>query len=409
MFELIRANQRRAAILVVVVAGLLFAVGYSLGEMFRPGEGGLGGLIIAFVVWAVLTIVAYFAGGSVFLALGGARRIQKEHHPVLFNVVEEMCLASGLTRMPDLYIIDDAAPNAFATGRGPDSAAVAVTAGLLETLDRDELQGVIAHELAHVRNRDVLYMTMVGVMVGTIVILAELGRRALFWGGMSGGRRRTSRKDGGQAQLIILVVAIALMILAPILARLLYLAVSRRREYLADACSALYTRYPEGLASALEKLGRAPARMQKPSEVMAPMYIVNPLAANAVSVGLFSTHPPLEQRVKVLRSMAGGAALGDYAQAFRKVTGRAVGLLPFREAPDAQAAVPTRAPQAVTQPAGVAHLQRVRDATDALWRLNQYVFVACECGTRLKIPPVYAGRRVGCPHCTREHLVSAAG
>jgi len=203
MFELIRANQRRAAILVVVVAALLFAVGYSLGEMMRPDEGGLAGLAVAFLVWGVLTIIAYFAGGSVFLALGGARRIQKEHHPVLFNVVEEMCLASGLSRMPDLYIIDDAAPNAFATGRGPDSAAVAVTAGLLELLDRDELQGVIAHELAHVRNRDVLYMTMVGVMVGTIVILAELGRRALFFGGVPAGTDRAAGIPGSSLWLLV--------------------------------------------------------------------------------------------------------------------------------------------------------------------------------------------------------------
>ena len=259
MWELVRANQRRAATLVVVMAALLFLLGYTLAEALAPGAGA-GGLFIAFLVWVGLTLVSYYQGDSIFLALARARRIEKRDHPVLFNVVEEMSIAAGLPKVPDVYIVDEAAPNAFATGRDPQHAVVAVTAGLLETLDRDELQGVVAHELGHVANRDVLYMMMVGVMMGTIVLLADFGGRAFFWGG---GRRRTSSRSGGEAQLIILVVAVVLMILAPVIAQLIYLAISRRREYLADASSAMYTRYPDGLASALEKMSRSTARLTR--------------------------------------------------------------------------------------------------------------------------------------------------
>jgi heat shock protein HtpX len=270
------------------------------------------------------------------------------------------------------------------------------------TLDRDELQGVVAHELGHVRNRDVLYMMMVGIMMGTIVLLADFGTRALFYGG---GRRRTSTRDGGQGQLVILLVALVLMILAPIFAQLVYLAVSRRREYLADACSALYTRYPEGLAAALEKISRSTVTLRSASRATAPMYIVNPLGASARGLAdLTSTHPPISERVRILRSMAGGAGLARYDEAFRKVTGRAVGVVP-RASLEAAAHAPAAAPAA---PDTTAHLEKVRRTTDMLWRLNRYAFVACACGTTLKIPPAYLGKEIACPHCGASHLVKPA-
>ena len=253
MWELVRANQRRAAILVVVMAALLFVLGYALGETLAPG-GGLGGLLIAFLVWIGLTLVSYFQGDAIFLSLAGARRIEKKDHPVLFDVVEEMTIAGGLPRVPDVYIIDQAAPNAFATGRDAQHAAVAVTAGLLETLDRDELQGVIAHEIGHIANLDIRFMTMASVMLGTILILSDIFLRILWFGGGGGRRRRSGSKIDPRIQLAILAAGILLAILAPLLARLLYFASSRKREYLADASSARFTRYPAGLASALEKI-----------------------------------------------------------------------------------------------------------------------------------------------------------
>jgi heat shock protein HtpX len=401
VWELVRANQRRAAALVVLMAGLLLVAGFAVGEAFAQGAGAVG-LLAAFVVWLVLTLVSYSSGDSILLSLAGARKIEKKDNPVLFNVVEEMCLAAGIAKLPDIYVIDDAAPNAFATGRGPDRAALAVTAGLLETLDRNELQGVVAHELGHVRNRDVLYLMMVGIMMGTIVLLADLGTRALFYGG---GRRRTSTRGGGQGQLVVLLVALVLMILAPILAQLIYFAVSRRREYLADACSALYTRYPEGLASALEKISRTTVTLRSASRATAPMFIVNPLGATSRGLAdLTSTHPSISERVRILRSMAGGAGLARYDEAFRKVTGRAVGVVP-RASREAAAEAAATAPAAADT---TARLEKVRRTTDMLWRLNRYVFVACGCGTTLKIPPVYLGREIACPHCGAPHRVEPA-
>ncbi len=243
MWEQISANQRRSVILVIGMGVLLLSIGYVLGLYFLGSP--IAGLVIALLIWAVMNMVALFQGDNIILSLSKAKKIKRDESPRLFNIVEEMKIASGLARMPDIYIIDDPAPNAFATGRNPDKAAITVTSGLLQKLNRDELQGVIAHEISHINNRDVLLMTMCSVLLGTIVILSWYASRMLLFGGMTGGRRRSSSGGGGSAQLIIMAVAIALMILAPIMAQLIYFAVSRKREYLADASSAVYTRYPE--------------------------------------------------------------------------------------------------------------------------------------------------------------------
>jgi heat shock protein HtpX len=398
MWELIRANKRRAALMAGLMAGLLLAVGYVVGEIAAPGAG-LAGLTLAFLVWVGLCLASYYNGDRILLAVSGARRIRKQDHPVLWNVVEEMCIASGLSTMPAVYIIDQAAPNAFAAGRDPRHASVAVTAGLLERLDRDELQGVIAHELAHVKNRDVLYMTMVGIMMGTIVMLADVALRMLFWGG---GRRRTSSRDGGgNAQIIIMLVSLVLVVLAPFLAQLMYFALSRRREYLADACSAQFTRYPDGLARALEKISSTAVELPAANRATAPLYIVNPLKVTKNGLSdLTSTHPPTSKRVAILRALGGGAlSLARYDEAFRKVTGRAVGVVPAGSL-RALEEVPARRTAA---PDPLSHLDRVRQTTDALWHLNRYIFLACACGTKLKVPPEYAGREIPCPHCGAKH------
>jgi heat shock protein HtpX len=206
-------------------------------------DSGIGGLIIALLVWAVLNLIAYFDGDNILLSISGAKKINYDDHPRLYNIVEEVKIASGLERMPDIYIIDDPALNAFATGRDPNRASVAITSGLLQKLNRDELQGVIAHEISHIKSRDVLLMAFCSILLGAIVILAWYVSRIMFYGGM--GSRRGSR-GGGRGQVIILAVAIVMMILAPIIAQLIYFAISRRREYLADASGALYTRYPGG-------------------------------------------------------------------------------------------------------------------------------------------------------------------
>jgi heat shock protein HtpX len=226
-----------------------------------------------------------------------AREIRKEDDPQLFNVVEEMSIAAG-TPMPKVYVIDDTAPNAFATGRDPEHAVVAITTGLLQKLKREELQGVMAHELSHVQNRDILFSMMVGIMVGSIVMISDFFLRSMLWGG---GRRRDNEKGGGG---LLIILALALAILAPIFARILQLAISRQREYLADASAVMLTRYPEGLASALEKIAGDREVLEVANRGTQHLYIVNPIKPfEERAKSLLSTHPPLAERVARIRAM----------------------------------------------------------------------------------------------------------
>jgi heat shock protein HtpX len=400
MWEQIRSNQIRSTVLVALMGVLLLLVGYFLGLAFGSG---IAGLVIALVVWGIMNLVAFFQGDSILLAVSGARKINPEDHPRLYNVVEEMKIASGLEKMPDVYIIDDPALNAFATGRDPNHTAVAITSGLLQKLNRDELQGVIGHEVSHIKNRDVLLMALLSVLLGSIVILAWYGSRFLiFSGGAGGGRRRSSSGGGsGAAALIILAVALVLMILAPIAAQLIYFAVSRKREYLADASSALYTRYPEGLASALEKLAMSDTRVQRANQATAPMYIINPFQKKAMSMNdLTSTHPPIAERIRILRAMA-GASLADYERAYEKAKGGAH-VVPASALESAMEAK-LRPASADTKPVEEvsAKVARARETSDLMWRMNQYRTIDCECGTRLRLPPGYRAPTVRCPHCGR--------
>jgi heat shock protein HtpX len=308
-------------VLVIFMAVLLLAIGYIIGLYFM--DNAIGGLIIAFIVWAIMSLVAFFEGDSILLGISGARKISKADSPQLYNVVEEMSIASGLPKIPDIYIVNDRALNAFATGRNPDKAAVTVTSGLLEALNRDELQGVVAHEIGHIKNRDVLLMTISSVMLGAIVIISTYATRVMFWGG---GRRSNNREGGGAFQIILLVVGLVLLILAPLFAQLIYFAISRKREYLADASSALYTRYPEGLASALEKLGSSSVPVKSANKATAPMYINEPFGKKQSLNSWMSTHPPIADRVRVLRSM-GGNSFTDYEKAYSQ-THKGKGIMP---------------------------------------------------------------------------------
>jgi heat shock protein HtpX len=377
------------------MGALLVLIGYFMGLAFL--DSAVAGLVIALFVWFIMSLVGYFSGDSILLSMSGAKKISRDDHPRLYNVVEEMKIASGLENMPDIYIIDDPALNAFATGRDQKKAAVAITTGLLQKLNRDELQGVIAHEISHIKNRDVLLMSMCSILLGTIVILAWYGSRVMIFGGM--GSRRSS-SGGGQAQIIILIAALVFMILAPIMARLIYLAVSRKREYLADASAAQYTRYPEGLASALEKLGSATGQLKSANQATAPMYIVNPFRKKGMKASdLSSTHPPISERIRILRSM-GGASFGEYDQAYRQVRQKDKGVIPVAASGIAHLSI--ERPD-TTGDAG--ELWRARETSDTMWRLNKYQTIECDCGTRLRVPPRYNKSRVTCPHCSRSHPV----
>ena len=404
MWEQIRSNQIRSVILVAGMAVLLLLMGYFLGLYFLGN--GIGGMIIALIIWAVMNLVAFFQGDNILLALSKARKIKRDDYPRLYNIVEEMRIASGLEKMPDIYIIDDPALNAFATGRDPNRAAIAVTSGLLQKLNRDELQGVIGHEIAHVNNRDVLLMSLCGILLGTIVILSWYATHMLFFSSMSGGRRSSS-SGGGQAQLIILAVGIILMILAPIAAQLIYFAISRKREYLADSSSALYTRYPEGLASALEKLAASTAPVKSANQSSAPMYIINPFRKKGRAASdLSSTHPPISERVRILRSMAGGASLADYDNAFRQIHKGSRGVIPPSAIAGAGAVdLRPAVPEATQREAELGKVERTREVSDLMWHLNNYKTITCACGTKLKIPPKLKSANVKCPHCGRVNRV----
>lgn len=321
MYEQIRSNQIKSTFLIVGMAILLLVMGFVIGEAVAPGAGPVG-LGVALVIWLVMMSVSYWGGDKMMLAMSSAKPIEKRDHQQLFNVVEEVSIAAGLP-MPKVYLIEDSAPNAFATGRSPETAAVAITRGLLDKLSRDELQGVMAHEMSHVQNRDIVFMTMAGIMLGVIVLLADFYLRHFRWTGPR--TRRSGGRDKGGVQAIMIVIAIVLAILAPIIARILYFALSRRREYLADASAAELTRYPEGLASALEKIANDKEVLEVANRATAPMYIVNPIKpfearARAFS-GLTATHPPIQQRIEILRSMAGGPSLGAYQTAWRQIGG----------------------------------------------------------------------------------------
>ena len=327
MWEQIRSNRIRSAVLVTGMALILLFLGFFIGLAIGSW---VVGLIIALFVWGIMTLIAFFQGDSIILSMAHAKKITPADNQRLFDVVEEMKIASALEKMPDVYIIDDPALNAFATGRDPNHSAIAITSGLLQILNRDELQGVIGHEISHIKNRDVRLMSLLTVLLGTIVILAWYAWMFAFLGAANqsgGSSSRNKRGSGGGGnggiQIFVALIAILLAILAPIFAQLIYFAVSRKREYLADASSALYTRYPEGLASALEKLSRSETQLKSANKATAPMYIINPFKKKGMSLSdLTSTHPPTAERIRILRSMAGGS-YADYEKAYEQSKGKA--------------------------------------------------------------------------------------
>jgi len=296
IYDAVAANRWRTVALVAVFTGILIALGYVVGEVFAPG-GGVAMVPAALGLSGVSATASYFAGDKLVLAQSQARELAAGEEPQLRNIVETLSIGLGIPP-PRIYLIDDTAPNAFATGRDPKHASVAVTRGLIDKLDRTDMEGVIAHELSHVGNHDIRVMLLVTVLVGTIALLSDWMLRSFAWGG--GGRRGRDRGGGG----IILIIAIVLAILTPIIATLIQLAVSRQREYLADASGALLTRYPPGLASALRKIAADKEALEVANKATASLYFANPLKdAPRAMDGLFDTHPPIAERIRRLEAM----------------------------------------------------------------------------------------------------------
>jgi len=296
LYKQISANKRNSVLLIaavlVLVVGLVGLYSYAVrGDLFLP--------VVAAIIALPSTLVGYYAGDKIALAANGARELPKEAALEIHRLVENLAITAGIPK-PKIYFIDSPALNAFATGRDPSRASVAVTRGLLESLDRSELEGVLAHELGHVKNYDIRFATAVAVFVGFTVILSDLFMRATLWGGT---RRRGDRQgDGNQLQALLAVVGLILLIMSPIIAKLIQLAISRQREYLADSSGAILTRYPEGLARALEKISQGPP-LESAGRATAHLFIANPFKSGNITT-LFSTHPPISERIKRLRSLS---------------------------------------------------------------------------------------------------------
>jgi len=294
MYSQITSNKRKSAILMAIFIAIILALGWIFG---RYTGYGYGAVVLAAIISIVMSLVSYYSGDKVALSVSGAKGpLKKEDNPYIYRLVENLAITSGLPT-PQIYIINDEAPNAFATGRDPQHASIALTTGIVSRLENEELEGVIAHELSHVKNYDIRFMTIVVVLVGIISVLSQWFFRGSLLGG---GRRRDENEGSGGGALAI--IGIVLIVLSPIIAELIKLAISRKREFLADADGALLTRYPEGLARALEKISAYTAPMKSANAGTAHLFISNPFGKKVA--GLFSTHPPVEERIKILRKMA---------------------------------------------------------------------------------------------------------
>jgi heat shock protein HtpX len=303
VYEQIAANRRKTIFLLLVAIALLGAVGYAIGVIYGTGWAGLG---IAVAVALLLQLGAYFSGDKLVLRSARAREVTSEEEPRLHNIVEGLAIAAGVPK-PRVYVVPEQAPNAFATGRDPEHASIAVTQGLLETMDRVELEGVIGHEMSHVVDRDILYGTVVATVIGALVLISEFFMRSWWWGGFGGRRSNRDSGGGGGIELIVFVVGFVLLILAPLFGQLIQLAVSRNREYLADAQGAMLTRYPPGLISALKKIKEAPHAMRSANNATAHLWLAQPSRVQGERTGklerLFSTHPPIDERIRRLEEM----------------------------------------------------------------------------------------------------------
>jgi heat shock protein HtpX len=301
VYEQIASNRRRTILLVLAALVFLGLIGYAIGVVFGTGPAGL---VIALAVAVFLSVGSYLYGDRVVLASTRAREVTPEEQPRLHNIVEGLAIAAGVPK-PRVYVVPEQAPNAFATGRNPEHSSIAVTEGLLATMNRVELEGVIGHEMSHILDRDILVGTVVATLVGAAVLLSEFFMRSWWWGGFRG--RRGNDSGGGPAELIVFAIGFVLLILAPIAGQVIRLAVSRNREYLADAQGALLTRYPPGLIGALRKLKAAPTAMRSANNATAHLWLNQPSRFEGERTGalerLFSTHPPIDERIRRLEEM----------------------------------------------------------------------------------------------------------
>ena len=304
MYEQIAANKRRTVLLFVAGFGFLAVIGLVVGRLWASDP--IVGLVGALALATVLSLFSYFSGDKLVLASTRARQVSLEEEPRLHNVVEGLAIAAGIPK-PKVYVVPELAPNAFATGRDPEHSSVAVTRGLLDMMDRVELEGVIGHELSHVLDRDILVGTVVATVVGAAVLLSEFFMRSWWWGGLGGRRSNDRNGNGGGIELVLMVLGLVLLLVAPIAGQIIKLSVSRNREYLADAQGVLLTRYPPGLVGALRKIAASPTAMRSANNATAHLWLSQPSRIEGEKMGalekLFSTHPPIQERIRRLQEL----------------------------------------------------------------------------------------------------------
>ncbi len=403
MWELIRINKRKSLFVLILMFILMVSLSGAIGAGFYSIDwvkGMLWGALIGVLLWAVQSAVAYFAGDDIVLHFNMAVVVTPESYPQLYNIVEEMKIAAGLAVMPEIYIIESHGLNAFATGIRSEKTAICVTRGLVENLNRDEIQGVIAHEMSHILNRDVLFMTFAGVMLGTITMLSNVMLRGTVAANSS---NRRSRKKGGFSggHPVVILVILLFAIVAPILARIFYFTISKKREYLADASAARLTRYPIGLASALEKIAKH-SSVDFVSKITAPMFIVNPHFAGVDEDSLFSasTHPPIYKRIAILTQLqhGGKVSLENYQKLYEKELSTS-GLF-------SKTTLESDKSEAVRAESTEKFTESRTDVADIILANTGFKIVTCECGLKIKLPPSDLRMKVVCPRCRKELSVS---
>ena len=403
MWELIRINKRKSLFVLILMFILMVSLSGAVGAGFYYADwvkGMLWGALIGVFLWAIQSAVAYFAGDDIVLHFNMAVVVTPESYPQLYNIVEEMKIAAGLSVMPEIYIIESPGMNAFATGIRQEKTAICVTRGLVENLNRDEIQGVIAHEMSHILNRDVLFMTFAGVMLGTITMLSNVMLRGTVAANSS---NRRSRKKGGFSggHPVMILVLLLFAIVAPVLARIFYFTISKKREYLADASAARLTRYPVGLASALEKIAKQ-SYVDFVSKITAPMFIVNPHFAGGDEDSLFSasTHPPIYKRIAILTQLqhGGRVSLENYQKLYEKELSTS-GLF-------SKTALESDKSEAVRAESTEKFTESRTDVADIILANTGFKIVTCECGLKIKLPPSDLRMKVVCPRCRKELSLS---
>ena len=421
MWFIIESNKRKTAIFLFFITVFLLFFGAVLGFSFSTDlyEGTYYGTAIGALISIICLIFIIFyvnaKSSEFFLNQADAVKVCGDSMPVLRNVVEEMAISSALGFIPKIYLIESPVPNAFAVGINEKNSAVAVTTGLLSILNRDELQGVIAHEISHIKNKDTLYLMYSGVILGVIIAVSDFIIRAFL--------RSSSRRSKGAGLGIFIAVILAL--LSPVIVRILYFTISRKREFLADACACQYTRYPTGLASALYKISRyEPAMTDKEfimdakaasNKLLNVMYIHNFIQANKPKTflsGLFTTHPSIDDRINILKSM-GAADIEEYAKRFSIVVANKNIISRNKLASLNLAPIPVVVPAVVSMSVEEEQNQKIkeerktrqREAKDAYKQAKNYKIIKCDCETILKIPPEYNRSTVICPHCKQVHEI----